>query len=139
MLTAKKCQTLIGDPIKEKDMVLFDVPPELEIGCIPKRIYCNKRMVEPLSRAFAALIMTGCVKELKTWDGCFNIRNKRGGATPSMHSWGLAIDVNAAWNRAGMPPNLSPRFVKCFTDNGFDWGGTWAKPDGMHFQLADIC
>ncbi len=138
MLTAKHCQQILGDPIKEKDMVPFDVPPELEIGCIPKRIYCNHRLVVPLSRAFTALIVTGCVKELKTWDGCFNIRKKRGAATLSLHSWGLAIDVNAAWNQFGKPPNLSPRFVKCFTDNGFDWGGTWAKPDGMHFQLADI-
>ncbi len=138
MLTAKQCQALLGDPIKEHDMVLFDVPTELEIGCIPKRIYCNKRLVEPLSQAFAALVLTGCVNELKTWDGCFNIRTKRGATTPSLHSWGLAIDVNAAWNRFGMPPNLSPHFVKCFTDNGFDWGGTWSKPDGMHFQLADI-
>lgn len=138
MLTAKKCQQILGDPIKEKDMVMFHVPEELQIGCIPKRIYCNKRLVEPLSRALAALSMTGCVKELKTWDGCFNIRYKRGGTTPSLHSWGLAIDVNAAWNRLGMEPNLSPRFVACFTDNGFDWGGIWDMPDGMHFQLADI-
>lgn len=138
MLTAKKCQTILGDPIKEKDMVLFDVPEELEIGCIPKRIYCNKRMVEPLSRALTALILTDRIKELKTWDGCFNIRNKRGAATSSLHSWGLAIDVNAAWNQFGKPPNLSPDFVRCFTSNGFDWGGTWTKPDGMHFQLADI-
>jgi len=138
MLTAKQCQQILGDPIKEKDMVVFYVPEELQISCIPKRIYCNKRLREPLSKALAALIMTGCIKELKTWDGCFNIRNKRGAVTPSLHSWGLAIDVNAGWNRFGMPPNLSPRFVKCFTDNGFDWGGTWAKPDGMHFQLADI-
>jgi hypothetical protein len=138
MLTAAKCLAILGDPIKEKDMVLFDVPVELEIGVIPKKIYCNKRLVEPLTAAFKALVKTGEVKYIRTWDGCFNIRKKRGATTPSLHSWGLAIDINAAWNQFGKPPNLRPQFVKCFTDAGFDWGGTWKKPDGMHFQLRDI-
>jgi len=138
MLIAAKCQKILGNPIIEKDMVLWDVPVVLEIGVIPKRIYCNKRLIQPLTNAFAALIKTGSIKELKTWDGCFNIRKKKGGQTASLHSWGLAIDVNASWNQFGCVPNLSPKFVKCFTDNGFDWGGTWSKPDGMHFQLKDI-
>ncbi|ASF47689.1 M15 family metallopeptidase [Methylovulum psychrotolerans] len=138
MLTAQKCLKILGDPSHETDMVLWDVPTELEIGVIPKKVYCNKRMVGPLTAAFKALIKTGCVSELKTWDGCFNIRKKRGASTASLHSWGVAIDVNAAWNRFGGKPSLSAKFVKCFTDNGFDWGGTWSKPDGMHFQLADL-
>ena len=56
----------------------------------------------------------------------------------SLHSWGVAIDVNAAWNGFGKKPTLSKEFVKCFTDAGFDWGGLWAKPDSMHFQLKSI-
>jgi len=119
-------------------MVLWDVPAELEIGTIPKRIYCNRDLVQPLDRAFRALIASGCVKELKTWDGCFNIRNKRGSRSTSLHSWGVAIDVNAAWNGFGHRPQLSPEFVHCFTRAGFDWGGTWSKPDGMHFQLSHL-
>ena len=56
----------------------------------------------------------------------------------SLHSWGIAIDVNAAWNQLNMTPTLSPEFVKCFIDAGFDWGGTWQRKDGMHFQLKSI-
>ncbi len=120
-------------------MVLWDVPTELEIGIIPKRIYCNKDMVKPLTKAFKALIKTGAVDELKTWDGCFNIRKIRGGNLPSLHSWGLAIDVNAFENGLGQQPKLSAKFVKCFTDAGFDWGGNWkSRFDGMHFQLTKI-
>lgn len=138
MLTATQCRGVLGDPALEKDMVLFDVPTDLQIGVIPKRIYCNKRMIEPLAAAFAALIKTGEVKNLKTWDGCFNIRKSKGGHSASLHSWGLAIDVNAAWNGYGKPPQMRLPFVRCFTNNGFDWGGVWAKPDGMHFQLKSL-
>jgi hypothetical protein len=139
MLTSAQCQKKYGTPSASNPcMVMWDVPSILEIGVIPKRIYCNKDLVIPLSKAFQNLIHTGHVKELKTWDGCFNVRKKRGGSTMSLHSWGVAVDVNAFSNCFGCKPTLSAGFVKCFTDVGFDWGGNWRKPDGMHFQLKSI-
>lgn len=138
MVTSAQCLKKYGDPTLERNMIVWDVPSELEIGLIPKRIYCNKDLVAPLEQAFKNLITTGHVKELKTWDGCFNIRNKRGLSSMSLHSWGIAIDVNAAWNGLNKIPVLTPGFVKCFTDAGFDWGGYWTRKDGMHFQLAKI-
>ena len=139
MVTSAQALKKYGEPsASNKNLVLWDVPTELEIGVIPKRIYCNKDLVGPLSKAFKALIDTGHVKELKTWDGCFNIRKKRGLSSMSLHSWAIAIDVNAFENGLNQTPKLSPGFVKCFTDNGFDWGGTWRKPDGMHMQLSKI-
>ena len=77
MITQKELYKKFGDPNKYKDMVLWDVPTELEIGVIPKRIYCNKAMIEPLKQAFSNLIHRRHVNELKTWDGCFNIRPMR--------------------------------------------------------------
>jgi hypothetical protein len=139
MVTSAQCLKKYGEPsASNKNLVLWDVPTELEIGVIPKRIYCNKDLIKPLEAAFKALIATGCVNELKTWDGCFNIRKKRGLASMSLHSWAIAIDVNAFENGLNVTPKLSAKFVKCFTDNGFDWGGTWQRKDGMHFQLSKI-
>lgn len=138
MVTSAQALKKYGDPSLEKSMVVWDVPTDMEIGVIPKRVYCNKDLVEPLKKALLDLIRTGHVSELRTWDGCFNIRKKRGLVSMSLHSWGLAIDVNASWNQLNMVPTLSPGFVKCFTDAGFDWGGTWTRKDGMHFQLATI-
>jgi hypothetical protein len=138
MVTSAQCLKKYGNPELERNMTVWDVPTELEIGMIPKKIYCNKDMVKPLSTAFKNLIDTGKVKELKTWDGCFNIRKKRGLSSMSLHSWGIAIDVNAAWNGLNKEPVLSKEFVKCFTDAGFEWGGTWKRKDGMHFQLSKI-
>ena len=139
MVTSAQALKKYGDPTKESSIVMWDVPKELEIGVLPKRLYCNKDMILPLTKAFKNLISTGCVKELKTWDGCFNIRKKRGLTSMSLHSWGIAIDVNAAWNGLNKEPQLSKEFVNCFTLAGFDWGGTWTgRVDGMHFQLKSI-
>ena len=120
------------------NLIIWDVPANLEIGLIPKKIYCNKDLIGPLSQAFKKLIDSGAIKELKTWDGCFNIRNKRGLSSMSLHSWAIAIDVNAFENGLGQTPKLSKLFVECFISSGFDWGGTWTRKDGMHFQLSKI-
>jgi len=155
MITSLDAYNKYGMPETEKHMMLWDVPKELEIGVIPKKIYCNKIMVSFLCQAFSNLINRGFVKELKTWDGCFVIRPIRGYEKKykelikagklkeamnylSLHSFGLAIDVNANWNKLGQTPTLSDGFVKCFTDAGFDWGGNFKRKDGMHFQLAKI-
>lgn len=144
-----------GDPASEKHMILWDVPTELEVGCVPRKIYCHQALAGPLRAAILNMITRGYIDELKTWDGCFNIRPIRGYEDEfkqltfhdqieqsmrylSIHSWGLAIDVNAAWNKLGVVPTLSAGFVRCFTDAGFEWGGHWARKDGMHFQLARI-
>ena len=139
MLTSAQCLKKYGEPSKTNPcMVLWDVPSELEIGLIAKKIYCNRDMVVPLSKAFKNLIDTGFVSELKTFDGCFNIRKKRGLSSMSLHSWAVAIDFNAFENCLGCEPKFSSGFVKCFTDAGFDWGGVWRRKDGMHFQLKGI-
>lgn len=142
MLTSKQCLDKFGQPggpTEGNYMILWDVPTSLEIGVIPKKVYCNKLMVAPLTVAFQNLIARGFVNELKTWDGCYQVRKKKGATSLSLHSWGCAVDMNQAWNQFGSHNiSLTPGFVKCFTDAGLEWGGTWTKPDGMHFQLATV-
>jgi hypothetical protein len=118
-------------------MTIWIVPPELVRGKIPKKVYCNSDLVAPLERAFRNVVGRGLVDQLHTWDGCFSVRRKRGGSSyMSLHSWGVAIDLNAKENCMGHKPKLSPEFVACFTDAGLEWGGKWHTPDGMHFQLS---
>lgn len=147
MLTANECQKRFGTPEptlawEGKVLALWDVPTSINdaIHALPNKIYCNKLMPVPLEKAFRLLIARGLYDELKTWDGCYNIRKKRGLASLSIHAWGLAIDINAAWNQLGKVPTFSKEFAQCFKDAGFDWGGDWAMPrtDGMHFQLKQL-
>lgn len=102
------------------------------------RIYGHKLMEAPLKQAFKNLVDRGYAKELKTFDGCTNVRPKTGGSGWSVHAWGLAVDLNAAENGYGKKPKLSSGFIKCFTDAGFTAGANWSTPDGMHFQFPRI-
>lgn len=143
MVTSVKCINKYGEPnvqMERTHLVLWDVPENInrEIPVIPNKIYCNRDLVSPLMAAFHNIIARGLQNEVKTWDGCFNIRKKRGGNSWSLHSWAISIDINAAWNRFKSMPTMSPELVKCFTDAGFEWGGNWTKKDGMHFQLKEI-
>jgi len=102
-----------------------------------RHIYCNKDMAPALLHALQNVLDRGLVSELKTFDGCFAIRDVRAlPGHPSTHTYALAIDINAADNRLGKEPTLSPEFVACFTEAGFSWGGNFARRDGMHFSYA---
>lgn len=157
MIGASDCFAKYGDPFLnyKKFMVMWDVPADIEIGLIPKKIYCNSDLIAPLIAAFSKLISLGYINELKTWDGCFNIRCIRGyekkysslkaqglfqeaNKLMSIHSWGIAVDVNAFENQLNQIPKLSLGFVNCFKESGFDWGGDFKRRDGMHFQLAKL-
>jgi len=60
MVTSQQAQKKYGTPAKDnKCMTLWDVPFELEIGVIPRKIYTNVDMVEPLKKAFGNLIRVG--------------------------------------------------------------------------------
>jgi hypothetical protein len=100
------------------------------------RIYGHKILEAPLRQVFKNICDRGLAQELKTFDGCVCVRPKTSGNGWSTHAWGIAIDVNAARNGYGARPTLSAALVKCFTEAGFEWGGSWRTPDGMHFQFA---
>jgi hypothetical protein len=143
-VTPDQCFNKYGEPGTNQansHMIVWDVPDDInkEMLTSPNRIYCNKDLVQPLEKAFRNLIARGLHHELRTWDGCYNIRKQRGSyKSMSLHSWGIAVDMNAAWNGLGSKPTFTPGFVQCFVDAGFEWGGYWKRQDGMHFQLQKI-
>lgn len=106
-------------------------------GKSTNRIYCNRDLEWPLKLAMGYLVSRGCLAELKTFDGCFNIRDIRGiPGRSSMHAYAAAIDINASENPLGGESKLSPEFVKCFTDAGLVWGGDFHRKDPQHFSLG---
>lgn len=103
------------------------------------RIFCNKDCHTPLSAVFAELVGKNLHTEIKTFDGCFNVRWVRGSpGVPSIHSWGLAFDFNASENGLGVEPKWTPDFVAVWESHGWTWGGRFTRIDGMHFQWCTI-
>ena len=130
-----------------KHMVLYNFPDWL----LPhwpkymkqgvKRQWLNRDVVAPLEAVFRELISSKLVAELKTYDGCWVIRQMRQGGSPSSHSWGLAFDFNAALNPQGKKyvagaGMFTPAFVAVWKKHGFIAGADFALADLMHFQLA---
>lgn len=71
----------------------------------------------------------------------YNYRSKRGGGGQSLHSWGIAVDINPADNpyqlgNYGSPQtDIPPKIVEIFRKHGFIWGGEWVgEYDSMHFE-----
>lgn len=130
-------------------MVHWDIPNEINkaIPPLPNKVYVNKLMVVPLENVFRNLIDKNLHGEIKTWDGCFNVRRMRGSKSVSVHAYGLAVDLNAAWNPlkdVGVLDRNALRKVFCqwteaFLDVwrvDFECGADWQKRmDAMHFQL----
>jgi hypothetical protein len=101
-----------------------------------KKIYMNRDIKLPLLNALFDIQKKGLKNELKTFDGCFCIRSKRGLTELSMHSWGLAIDINASTNKLGTIGDMNKDIVEIFKKYGFSWGGDWKRKDPMHFELT---
>jgi hypothetical protein len=141
----KQLYDLFGEPVEGADYLVsinfgefsyaFSHVLDFEGKAWRHKIYAHQLMAAPLRKAFGLIVDRGLFNELKTYDGCFNIRHMKGSKSMSVHSWGLAVDFNADDNPFGGPVNLSDEFIRCFADAGFEAGALWHKPDGMHFQL----
>ena len=94
-------------------------------------------IADKLHAVFADLIAAGRIDLIQSYDGCYVLRQIRGVAKPSLHSWGLAIDVNAAEFPLGSLKQQDPVLIEAFSNHGFFWGGDFRlRKDPMHFQLT---
>jgi len=101
-------------------------------------IYVNRAIEEPLKAALLKAQQSCPDYKIRTM-GCFNPRPKRiDGSALSLHSWAVAVDINADTNPMKDPLtcDMPPEFIDAFVSNGWTWGGTFPTPDPMHFQLA---
>ena len=156
-MTIKQLIEKYGNPMLDKKtfelhhLVNWDIPDTINeiIKPLPNRILINKDMIVPLEKVFNELIKTELYKEIKTYDGCYNVRYQRGSNVISRHAFAMAIDFNATWNpfvrvAKGADRNevrkRNVKFTEDFLDvwrgNGFQCGADWITViDGMHFQL----
>jgi D-alanyl-D-alanine carboxypeptidase len=102
------------------------------------RLTCHRRFMEDLVRAMRRVEREGLGSLIHSTAGCFNARTVARSPTnpPSFHAYGAAVDINAPENALGAEPTMDPRVVAIFEDLGFNWGGDFLIPDGMHFEYG---
>lgn len=109
-------------------------------------ITCHKDIVIPLTNVFNDILKIYGYEKIVSlgidlYGGCFNFRKMRGGNDYSVHSWGLAIDLDPERNRLKETsktarfarPEYKP-MIDIFYKHGFINLGVEKNYDWMHFQ-----
>jgi hypothetical protein len=109
---------------------------------------CHRLVADNFKNVFNSLLIHYGKDKLKElgidlFGGCFNYRKMRGGSAWSMHSWGIAIDLDPARNTLRETkrtarfarPEYKP-MIDIFYENGFINLGVEKGYDFMHFQIA---
>jgi hypothetical protein len=104
------------------------------------RVTCHRLMVPQLRGALQEVQDAGLGGLLRTYDGCYVPRfiARNPDNSISLHTWGIAIDMDAATNYRGIRGTMDIRIVEIFKRWGFEWGGDWRYTDPMHFELGAL-
>jgi len=94
---------------------------------------CHHLLVPRVEWVFAQIAGKGLGSKIKSYDGCYNPRKKRGGSDWSTHAWAIALDINAADNMPGMKNSIDRGIIDIFTAAGF----LQLAGDPMHFQYCE--
>lgn len=106
------------------------------------RVTCHRAMLPQLRAALTEIVERGLGDRVDPGDygGCYVPRFI--GHDPSkglsLHTWGIAIDLNVAGNQRGTAGEIDRRIVGILKKWGFAWGGDWQWTDPMHFELAAL-
>jgi hypothetical protein len=153
MTDTQRCLAKYGDPstkaFRDKYMALYIFPAWMARIFPPyqgkpvTRQWVNKDLIAPLEAVFKELEVTGLWQELKTFDGLWVVRFKRGINEYSIHSWALALDLNAMLNPLGIKWGsrkgmFSAKFLAVWRKHGFTCGADFSRGDSMHFQYTPL-
>jgi len=106
------------------------------------RVTCHRVMLPQLRAVLAEVVERGLADKIHAdeYAGCYYPRYI--GHDPanglSLHSWGIAVDLNVPGNLRGTRGEIDRQVVAIFKKWGFAWGGDWSWTDPMHFELATI-
>ena len=110
---------------RDKWLTRYDFGPNLGFG------YINRDLVPVLDRVWTSLELTGLIKEITAFRGCYSPRPVSGTMYPSYHAYGLACDFNNG--------PFSEQFIRIWEEIGWCWGGRFSRPDPMHFSYKGEC
>lgn len=103
-------------------------------------VQCHRLTIPQLRRAMQEIEAAGLASSVTSYAGCYVPRfiERNPTRSVSLHTWGIAFDINVATNQMGTRGDMDPRVVAIMERWGFRWGGHWSVPDPMHFELAAL-
>jgi len=113
-------------------------------------IQAHVKVKDSLQRVLAKVLAHYGQEEIKrlkldVWGGCYNLRLKRGGTTPSTHSWGIALDYDPDRNQlkwgADKAAFARPEYEawwRFWEEEGWVSLGRTRNFDWMHVQAARL-
>jgi len=105
-------------------------------------VTCNKGMLPQLRGALNEVVRQGLTSSIHPdeFAGCYYPRyiNRNAADGLSLHSWGIAVDLNVPGNQRGTAGEMDRRVVAIFKSWGFAWGGDWNYTDPMHFEMDRV-
>ncbi|HYO38601.1 MAG TPA: M15 family metallopeptidase [Nocardioidaceae bacterium] len=134
--TAQADGSVIPDPRWVEEYIRTETVPIL--GSVTG----NKGMLPQLRAALEEVVRAGLSGAINPGEfgGCyvprFIARNPANGL--SLHSWGMAVDLNVPGNLRGTVGEMDRRVVAIFKKWGFAWGGDWSYTDPMHFEMNRV-
>jgi hypothetical protein len=104
------------------------------------RVTCHRLMIPQLRGALADIQSAGLASTLHSYNGCYVPRfiESNPEHAISLHTWGIAIDLDSATNGRGSKGTMAPQVVDILKRWGFRWGGDWDYTDPMHFELGAL-
>lgn len=124
-------------------LTIIQLPFEMKLSwntdLIVSRMTCHVLLGDIFKQVFQTILDKGLQTDVTTYGGCFTYRPKRVSNRLSLHSWGIAIDINPVENMQGTIGHMNPDIIEVFKNAGFIWGGDWSgkSKDPMHFQYAE--
>ena len=115
-----------------------------------KSFYCHTKVAGSLFRIFKKTLDEYGQEKivelgLDIWGGCLNVRKKRGGDNFSLHSYGIAVDLDPENNRlrwrsdrAALARSEYDKFWEIVESEGWTSLGRAKGFDWMHFQAAGV-
>lgn len=106
------------------------------------RVTCNKAYLPQLRAALTEVVQRGLASKINPGEyaGCYYPRYI--GRDPanglSLHSWGIAVDLNVPGNLRGTRGEIDREVVRIFKKWGMAWGGDWSYTDPMHFEMNAV-
>lgn len=152
-MTTQQAITRFGQPNEtgagylEKIILPYPMRIAWDTDTVVTSMMCHGLVKDNFIGAFNDILSAYGLDKIKSlgidlFGGCFNYRKKRNGSAMSMHSWGIAIDLDPARNllkenhtTARFARPEYKKMIDSFYANGFISLGKEFDYDWMHFEI----